>query len=55
MRRALVSRHKQIETHLAMAERHIVETESHLAHQRHIVAKCVVVVTLERQKWQRKF
>jgi hypothetical protein len=34
-----VSRHKQIETHLAMAESHIVETESHLAHQRRIVAE----------------
>jgi len=34
-----VSRNKHFETYLAMAERHVVETECHLLHQRQVVAQ----------------
>jgi hypothetical protein len=34
-----VNRKKQIEAYLEMAERHVIEAEVHLAHQRQIVAE----------------
>jgi hypothetical protein len=31
--------HKQVESYLAMAERHVAEAQTHLAHQRQIVGE----------------